>query len=591
MKLVSNKPHHRANLPRQNFDMSHTLKFTSSVGHLIPVLSDFLLAGDKVNIKEEMFTRTQTLQTSAFVDIRENIDYFFVPMTQIFSLYPQWRFGVGVPVSAIFDPQQQAYDTFPSFRMADIIDSFESSIWSVNMQYPQVIGGFVGLAHLFEPNFSCGAARLLNMLGYGRFNVGPYTVSRDWEDLRFNPVRLCAYQKIFYDYYCLDERTSINNICYNLDPWYGDYSDAGTASQHAQEMIDALKAMCTLRYVPWKSDYFMGMFVNPLETPNSRNTQFYGDNLLQITDFISNPTPAPKPKDNIAATSDTGDNPYTQVGSDYQSTTVSGLNAGMNNRISTGFIRKMFALEKLLSITKRAKDDYASQVLAHYGYEMSDALSSKVMHIGGTSSRIVINDVVGTVNNDNTELGEIAGKGVGYKNAKNTTVKFTAPCDGILMGIYYARPEIDYRANGLDRQNTFLRPSDLYTAEYSNLGFQPVFAYETDNAQTDEESPFGLLGWQYRYSEYKTKINKVYTGFMEDGLSDWTVAKFFDYLSFSSNTQDFYCDPSSLDSIMLWQYKSIPVNTVSFQTDPLLHYFSFDYYKSSVMDEFGLPKL
>ena len=119
MKLSQEKLSFRAHLPRTGFDMSYTSKFTSSVGHILPVLYDFLLAGDEVKIKEDMFTRTQTLHTSAFVDIKEHIEYFFVPMTQIFALYPQWKYSVGNPVSNMFDAQS-VHPTLPFFHTNDI---------------------------------------------------------------------------------------------------------------------------------------------------------------------------------------------------------------------------------------------------------------------------------------------------------------------------------------------------------------------------------------------------------------------------------------------------------------------------------------
>lgn len=595
MKLSSVNPTHKANLSKSGFDMSFNRKFTSSVGQLLPVLYDFLIAGDKVKISEDMFTRTNTLSTSAFVNIKEHIEYFFVPMHQIYSLYPQWRFSVGEPKSNLFDKQlaQYTYPSVPAGLFSYAFNTFEQYVGS-QAGYPYYFYADFGLSAGFEKNYSFGVERLLNM-----FNLNVY--KHDWDLSNFSaeaekfPINLsflCAYQKVFFDWYSVDDRMPYDNLAFNLDAWYQVFSDDPTdmddASSKFHDFACALSRICQLRYVPWKKDYFTGMMVSPLETPSSLNT-FFGANLTQITDFISKVNPEILNYSINNPTGEFGDNPPTQVATQSFQGAFSSNN--LQARVSTGAIRKMFALEKLLSITRRAQDDYQSQVAAHFGTDISSVLSDRVIHLGGTSNQILINDVAATMNNENTDLGEIAGKGFGSKSAKGDTVRFTAPCDGILLGVYYARPEIDYKSGGVDKLHTFMYPSDLYTAEYSNLGEQPVNEFEFCFANADEYDPYGVLGWQFRYQQFKEKINLVNTGFILDGLSDWTIAKNFDYFKWSSNTQDFYVNPNSLDSIMLVNYKGSSDVSWNFGYDPLLHWFKFNYFKVSVMDKFGLPQL
>lgn len=568
--------------------MGHSVKFTSSVGQLLPVFYDFLLTGDKVKISEEMFTRTAPLSTASFVDLREHIEYFFVPMTLIFSLYPQFKFSVGKPKSNIFDAQA-VNATFPVFDAATLASCLAGG---TSNQYPYLWSVNAGYMPQFEKLQYWGRHRLANMLGYSF----PKDLGEEMpRDVKINPFLACAYQKIYYDFYNIDDREVIDRMCYNLDAWYSEYVSAGGGSTHAQDFAHAFSSMLCLRYVPWKKDYFMGMYVSPLETARSKNTDFFGSNLEQITDYINrfNAESVTSSPSSISATDDN----MTEVG--VESLTASSVNGALNairNRLNTGFIRKMFALEKYLSITRRSKDDYASLTAAHFGTDMNPIYSDRSMFLGSTGQQIAINDIAATVNNEDTSLGELAGKGVGYKKSDGKdTVNFTAPCDGVIMGIYYARPEIDYKSYGIDRLNKWTLPSDLYTPEYANLGLQPVFENELGlKWQDSRQSEINrIIGWQYRYSEFKSKINKVYTGFCESALSDYTIASHFEPYTFGSQSRDFYVDPSALDSIMVEQYKGgdISPSEWNYSFDPLLHWFRFNYLKVSVMDKFGLPKL
>ena len=72
-KDIRNKPN------RSGFDLSKRVLFTSKVGEILPVYCKPTLPGDKWHINLQSFTRTQTVQSSAFTRIKEHLDFFFVP--------------------------------------------------------------------------------------------------------------------------------------------------------------------------------------------------------------------------------------------------------------------------------------------------------------------------------------------------------------------------------------------------------------------------------------------------------------------------------------------------------------------------------
>ena len=118
-----------ANLGRSGHDMGQTLKFTSSVGHLLPVYYDFLNPGETVTIDTELISKTvRPLKSPALTQIDEYLDWFFVPMNCLYSLFEQVYYSINDMHSSMFDPNQLVKD-FPSIG---VIDFFESNIncWS-----------------------------------------------------------------------------------------------------------------------------------------------------------------------------------------------------------------------------------------------------------------------------------------------------------------------------------------------------------------------------------------------------------------------------------------------------------------------------
>ena len=94
MADIKKNPTHNANLSKNGFDMSMIRKFTSSVGQLLPVYYDFLNPGDKVNFSTEIFSRTKPIKAPAMMQITETVDWYFVPITQIYQFFGEMFYGV-----------------------------------------------------------------------------------------------------------------------------------------------------------------------------------------------------------------------------------------------------------------------------------------------------------------------------------------------------------------------------------------------------------------------------------------------------------------------------------------------------------------
>lgn len=530
-------------------DLSHNLKFTSSVGQLIPVMHDLLYPGDHVRIKPMLFSRMADLETSAFTRLREHIEYFFVPMNQILSSFPQFIYGVGKANSSLVDSSGT-----PCIPTLDTTVDYTAQLTGTDM---------------FGMTYEDNAVRLLDMLGYSKdCKSNVLSTSK----MGVNVLPICAYHKIFADYYAIQDRTNINPYLWNLD-------DCITTGIVMFGTGRPVKDFFNLHYRPYMHDYYTDMKVSPLESSASFNAN--GNLTGRVNNWLGSRSSfsVVDPSGSIATTSSDG----TTVRLPLVSINPSGTD------LSTANIRAMFAVDKLMEITRRAKKDYSHQTLAHFGTSVNEGISGRAYKLGSITQDLNISDVDATAASTDlsgtmtTILGQQGGKGVTMQGDRvDRFIEFTAPCHGVLIGIYSAEPITDYPDTMVARINTYVNREDFFTPEYDHLGMQPVFGYELNAINTTQRST--VFGWQYRYQESKQRFNRITTGFNTTGLSAWTTVR--DNVYFGNAESSFYISPEYLNRIMLVNYDNTDQGT-----DPLRHSLDFIYFKSSVMSNFSLPQL
>ena len=304
-----------------------------------------------------------------------------------------------------------------------------------------------------------------------------------------NPFRLLAYQKIYSDFYKRDDYEATNPLHWNIDDF-----KRGSAVMDFDDNSRLLN-MLRLRYRWHNKDYFTGVvpseLLGGLQGFNANSLGMFGDS-MQIT----------------------GDDNKVSVSS---------------GNVSTKGIRAMFALEKLMRLTRRAGGfDYISQTLAHYGFEPPRGRGDKVEFVGGTASNINISEVLSTADTSKGFTGQIYGRGIGSTDEHGDT-EFTAKEHGILMCISSIVPDSDYSAEGLNSFNSKLQRGDYFQPEFQDLGLQPVFNYELYNRIYSDNMPEnlrinkGVLGFSPRYAEYKSAFDKLHGEFRNGRtLSAWS---------------------------------------------------------------------
>ena len=590
-KNLNGYPDHQANLSRTGFDMGQEFCFTSSVGMILPIYQDFLNVGESVHFSGDFITRTQPLVTAAMCDVDVWLDWFFVPASMLFTMWPSRRWDTNDYLSDFFDDYQPDGDAFPVFNIDKYLsqeDAYEYNS-APNTFYEKCPYGS-GFEILPKSQF-----RLANHFGFN-----PYAVFGQDADPHYNaaenpnvfPVFPLAYQAIWQDYFRLPLDNFVHRQVgsFNIDSYYNSLHEA---------IFDRNKMLFCLHYRPRHFDYFTGFKPNPILSQINVNDVDFGE-LRKVDSYLSSSLD-PEPLDSSNSWTDHFD--LTQVGYD-----------DVEGHVGTAQLRNIFAAEKLLRVTGRAKKDYDSQVLAHFGFKVPHDVKHELTHICQQHCVVHIGEVISTADtvsaDSGSALGAIGGKGYGIISSPDKPYKFTAPVDGVFMCCYSSAPRQRYFGT-FDKQNALTDRLSFYQPEFDKLGMQPLFAYESAGYWPGTKTK--RIGWQYRYEQWKRKYNRVSEAFavpdpdsqhINNNIS-WVNATHpfgsaFELSIIDSagvNGKGLFVKPTDINQIMIvpyspnWSDDYLENAPAMFYTDPFIHAFRADVKKVSTMSTYGEPDL
>lgn len=541
---------HRANLQRNAFDLSFTSKFTASVGMLLPCFCKEVNPNEHFRINPEMFLRTVPLNSAAYVRLKQYCEFYFVPTRLLWRSFPQFITGTSNLFSqGIFDGSK--FGSVPSVNFGDLL-----TFLSGTSQLPDSAGY----------NFKNGAVRILDLLGYGInvSNVDSLIAANKTKKFNFNvnPFRFFAYQKIYSDYYRNAQYESININAWNID-------NINPASGSTPLVSPLVAPMLYLRYRDWKKDYFNA--VSPA---------------FQSSDFMS------------ASFSPVSFGVSASSGEPYTNTDISSKLGGVYIKSADNFtvanLRSAYALDKLYRLMLSAKDgSYSEQMKVRFGVDAPDD-DWKSKFIGAIDAPVTIGDVTTTSDtyDESSQSGAIPGTlyGNGWSQSKGN-IDFTAKEHGIIMGIFSILPECDYQSDQLDVFNTKLKREDFFVPEFADLGKQPIPIYQFKFTKDTDMTK--VLGWNLRYSEYKTSLDMVHGVFNSDdkfqnqSYNAWVAPRNQTLAQYSNGaTVSFFkALPSVLNQIMVQQYDGTE------QTDQFLVNAGFNVQAIRPMSIYGEPSL
>lgn len=543
---------HRANLQRNAFDLSFTSKFTASVGMLLPCFCKEVNPNEHFRINPEMFLRTVPLNSAAFVRLKQYCEFYFVPTRLLWRSFPQFIAGTSNQFStAISDGSK--FSSVPTWDFNTLLKLLSTS-GNDACGYP----------------FKYGAVRLLDLLGYGVnvSNVDSLIAANTAKPFAFkvSPFRMLAYQKIYSDFYRNPLYESIDVENFNVD---NTSSSSSIANQTARMMY--------LRYRDWKKDYF-----------NAVSPQFQGNDFMSAS-FTPIHFPSAGQDVNANPTSWTNKNDNFQGG-----LSINQPSGSSSAGITVANLRSAYALDKLYRLMVSAKDgSYSEQMKTRFGVDAPDD-DWKSKFIGAIDAPVTIGDVTTTSDtyNETDKSGAIPGTlyGNGWSQSQGT-IDFTSKEHGIIMGIFSILPECDYQSDQIDAFNTKLKREDFFVPEFADLGKQPTPIYQFKfNKDTDMSK---VLGWNLRYSEYKTSLDMVHGVFNSDdkfqnqSYNAWVAPRnqILAQYSNGASVSFFKALPSVLNQVMVQQYDGTE------QTDQFLVNAGFNVQAIRPMSIYGEPSL
>lgn len=555
MKSVFSKKTPQVHLQRNAFDLSHSEIFSIAPGMLLPIHVQEVNPNEHFEISPANYVRTMPLNSAAFSRLKQHIEFFFVPMRTLCRQFQQFIVGTDYKISSL--------DTLNNYKaglpMFDIIQFAKDLNITVS-------GNTV--KNQFGLNVGNDILRLLDLLGYGinSVNVKSFNDSGFTRTFLVNPLRLLAYQKVYYDHYRNPLYELNNPAAYNIDNIYG------------QNVVSRSSDWYTLRYRNWNKDYFTCV------SPSFQGADYLTDP-INMTNVLTL-------GQNVPNNDDANYTPFTDHDFNWngnESPSNKGMMGGLitisnveNGQVQTQFnianLRAAYALDKLYRISIAAGDgDYGSQIKAHYGFNaVHDDWKSKF--IGGCSAPIQISEVVTSATTSGSDgilgnVGDIKGKGVSLNQGKFT---FDTREHGIIIGLLSVTPDADYQSSMVDRFNVKSNREDYFQPEFQDLGKQPIVSTELSLQYEKIGSggylfPNNIIGFTNRYMEYKTSINRVHGVFNTSGsLSAWASPRnnplFKDpsTSTFQINRTSLKVDPRILNPIMLVEYDG------SENTDPLI---------------------
>lgn len=561
---------------KNSFDLSHRNLFTAKVGELIPCSVFELNPGDTINLDTSYFTRTAPLDSAAYTRLRENVQFFFVPYSQLWKYFDSQVMNMtstpnGADISRVatgltsnskittqmpFVQYKALHEELTSLANA-AIDSLDSYNYIKD-----------NLFNNGEYRWSC-SAKLLQMLGYGNFPEQNFSVTKgqtkyqldslgnsdhnqasNYFNLNLSIFRLLAYHKVCNDHYTYRQWQPYNAYLCNVDYLVPDKSGSLDISsllpwKNNLSGKDNL-TLLDMRFSNLPLDYFNGV----LPTPQFGNESVVNLNLGNAIGSATingstgsdvgrwsgssltggeNVKLGPTPNYLDAVTSTVGTK---QISHTHSFSGSANINTSLSGSLSVLALRQATALQKYKEVQLANDSDFVSQIEAHFGVtpKHSDTVS---YFLGGASSMIDINPQINSNLADWTQSNAVKAAPIGQGHGK---IKFTADTYGIVLGIYRCVPVLDYAHVGVDRTLLKTDASDFVIPELDSIGMQQSVVGEImmpsyfDNLHGDPivvaggtiHKPTDSFGYAPRYAEYKTSFDR-FNGEFCFSLSNWVT--------------------------------------------------------------------
>lgn len=565
---------------KNSFDLSHRNLFTAKVGELIPCSVFELNPGDTINLDTSYFTRTAPLDSAAYTRLRENVQFFFVPYSQLWKYFDSQVMNMtstpnGADISRVatgLTSNSKITTQMPFVQYKALHEELtaQANAGIDNFSSTSTVGA--SLDNNGEYRWAC-SAKLLQLLGYGNFpeqNFGVAVNQTHYEldtfgasgssdtqlNLNLSIFRLLAYHKVCNDHYTYRQWQPYNAYLCNVDYLVPDKSGSLDISsllpwKNNLSGKDNL-TLLDMRFSNLPLDYFNGVLPTPqfgsesvvnLNLGNASGSAsisgttdipvYDGSSFFEMSDG-SHITGDPSisvlhiaDDAHLHYPSDSGFGSYASLRNTHSHKLLGSatINTELSGNLSILSLRQAAAMQKYKEIQLANDSDFVSQIEAHFGVtpKHSDTVS---YFLGGASSMIDINPQVNSNLADWSQVTAFKAAPLGQGHAK---IKFTADTYGIVLGIYRCVPVLDYAHVGVDRTLLKTDASDFVIPELDSIGMQQTVvgeicmpSFHDGFTSILQVRPSTSYGYAPRYSEYKTSFDR-YNGEFCYGLNNWVT--------------------------------------------------------------------
>lgn len=490
---------------KSKFNLSHEVKLSCDIGQLIPTMCLECMPGDKFKLRSESLIKFAPLVAPIMHRVNVKQYFFKVPMRLLWNEFEDFITG---------GPDGTAQPSFPKihFAGADFNDTTVRKLF-----HNGSLADYIGM-----PTMG---------------NDYPYTAIAD-NYVSALPFR--AYQLIYNEYF----RDQNLQPKVDIDLGSGDYFfHNGTAqSSYYQQLVDLM----TLRYKGWEKDYLTSALP-----------------FAQRGDSVALPITGSGVDISWSADNFTADHVRSASGTDHgrlRSTKVNTANAdtttttvlndgntsdlvqasvdnsanlrGTVSEVSTDInaLRLATRAQRWLEIAARTGARYIEQIFGHFAVKSSDARLQRPEYLGGSSSPVMIGEVLQTSASDSVSP-QANMAGMAQSASSNYIFKTFCEEHCYIIGIMCVLPRTAY-FQGMPRKFLKFNKFDFFWPEFQYLGEQCVSQAEVNwdfNRNTDvvESEEFG---YQRRYAEYMYEPSTVHGDFRDmsaGGLGVWHMGRYF----------------------------------------------------------------
>lgn len=499
--------------PRHVFDKSYTNSFTCNHGYAIPVFVDDVIPGDRIELKSYGRVQLQPLATASMQNIKCYIRYFYVPYR---ILWEDWDKFISQDGFSTETAMLAPYVTIDSSTMNNITSRYKCN----------------SLLEYLGVNFS----------NWSENQFVPKAGSR----ISFTLFRHLAYNKIWNRYFRDENIQEEVSLFYDSELLPGDNT------------LNNVNGNAIVNFLPvaYEKDYFttalpwtqkgepvsLGAFIQGIGAGTVDNTsvRFTSEDSTEITNanwrrFVTGYDEGTQSggggytyANAISSSSvNAGDPVFAHLAN--PSVTIQGTS--LSTSVNINELRYANALQRYLERLALGGNRPAEFYLSMYGVKIDDLRIGDPLYLGGGSTYIHVNQVTQMSESANTPLATLAGNGVATPSMEINEPYYCQEF-GVVMGIMYLRPEINY-SQGIAKETQLFGHLDYYNPVFAHLGEEPVMTselYADSTLVIDPANPEfnndDIFGYQSRYAYRKARRNEVH-GELKSDLSTWLLSANF----------------------------------------------------------------